>query len=265
MTSPFAGQPEPVFSVPVGLAHTHPTGPIVLRVKEPAEVSKLDGVALDRVVWLEVPLRLAEQLWPAGAPLDVVLEDPEGEAAGLYTLSRIRYDHPIRVTIPGLPGMARAARIAMALGLPVRLMTQQPSPQVLAGLDEVLNIYLHDSQTSAPVEFLQAALAWWLHGDAPPPWVALEIDPDWYPRAGDNSFPPVGAWPPQEREFVSRWIARLVEAGAECAACHFRDWCQGFFKWPDTSYSCDGVKRLLVHLEESAAQIARDLEEAQEL
>jgi len=61
-------------------------------------------------------------------------------------------------------------------------------------------------------------------------------------------------------------LASLVEAGAECATCRFREWCQGFFKWPDPAYRCDGgMIPLLARIEDSAAQLSRDLDEARAL
>lgn len=259
------GRPQPVLNVPAGSVSPHPAGPVVVRVSDPSDISRIGAAPLDRLVWLEVPLRLIEAPWPPGAPLDILVEDPKREAAGLYALVQLRRDRGVRVTIPGRPGIARCARIAMALQLPVRLMTLQPSPEVLAELDEVLDVYLHDPQASAPVEFLQAALAWWLHGDARPIWVALELDPDWFPRAGDHAGSPEAPTAPCEPDFVARRLAELVASGAECATCRFQGWCQGFFKWPDPGYECAGVTRFLARLETTAAQIGRDLDEARSL
>lgn len=257
-----SGRPQPVISVPLKGLDAHPDGPVIIPVRECGEVALLDGIALNRVVWVEIPLSLSEERWPAGAPLDIVIENPASEAAGLYHLTRVRYERPLRVTIPGRPGIARAGRIAMALQLPIRLITIQPSPEVLAELDEALESYLHDPQTIAPVEFFQSALAWWLHGDSAPIWVALELDPDWYRRVPEQDRPENES-PPQEPGFVERWLERLVREGSECATCRFREWCRGFFKWPNCSYDCAGVKRLLARIEESAGQIARDIREAE--
>jgi len=227
-----------------------------------ADVSACRGIELARLVWIEAPLHLAEEAFPEGAPLDVVVADPARDAAGLYALTRIRDRHPVRVTIAGRPGIARAARIAMALQFPVRLLVRQPSPDVLAELDAAIDLYLHDSQTAAPVEFLQSALAWWLHGDAPPPWIALEVDPSRFPRVADDGEPGDVSQPRPDPDFLARHFARLIEDRTECATCRYGGWCLGFFKWPDPSYRCEGVVRLLARLEESAAQLARDLDEA---
>jgi hypothetical protein len=255
-------RPEPVTNVPVGWTHLHPTGPLVVRVASVADASACRSLDLTRLVWIETPLHLAEEAFPEGAPLDVVVSDPEHDAPRLYTLTRIRDRHPVRVTVPGRPGIARASRIAMALHFPVRLLVPQPSPDVLAELDGVIDLYLHDSQTSAPVEFLQSALAWWLHGDAPPPWIALELDPWWFPRVADDGAPVDVRQASRAPDFVATHFARLNEDRAECATCRHGGWCLGFFKWPDPSYRCDGVVRLLARLEDSAAQLARDLDEA---
>jgi hypothetical protein len=222
-----------------------------------AAVARLDP---GRIVSIEVPLHLAGAAWPDGVPLDVVLDEPAGQAASLYALNPVARQRPVRVTVPGRPGLARAARIAMALQFPVRLLALQPSSEVLSELDEVLEVYLHGAQTSAPVEFFQSALAWRLRGDAPPAWIALEADPDWFPRIEE-----AGAGPALPPGFVQVRFTRLVEEGAECASCRFREWCQGFFKWPDPSYACGGVTRLLARVEESAGQLSRDLDEARAL
>lgn len=262
--TPAGSRPQPEHHAPVGWALAHPTGPVVLGVTTVGELPAVRGLAPERIVAIELPLRLADAEWPDGVPLDVVLEDPAGEAASLYTLNTISRQRPVRITIPGRRGLARASRIAMALGFPVRLLTPQPSADVLADLHEVLKVYLHGAQTSAPVEFLQSALAWWLHGDSPPAWITLELDPDWFAHV-DTDAVNASASPACEPGFVQAHLAPLVDAGAECASCRFRAWCQGFFKWPVAAYDCGGIVRLLTRVEESAAQLARDLDDARAL
>jgi hypothetical protein len=181
----------------------------------------------------------------------------------LYALNPVARRRPVRVTVTARPGVARAARIAMALQLPVRVLSVQPAADVIGELGEVLDEYLHGPRTSAPVEVFQSALARWLHGDAPPAWVALELDPDWYPRVADEGETR-DSWPVLEPGFVQAHLERLERDGAECGACRFRDWCQGFFKWPDPAYHCaPGVMPLLARVEESARQLARDLDQFQ--
>lgn len=240
----------------------HPAGPLVLRVSGRDDVPLAAAVVPERAVWVEIPLHFAGERWPPRMPLDIVVAEPRTEAPGLNALSRVRHDHPLRVTIPVVPGVARAGRVAMALQLPVRLLPAQPSAEALAGVDQVLDIYLHDARTVAPVQFFQSALAHWLHGDPTTLWQSLEQDPAYYPRFGPGLEDPALNAPPRDPAFATRRLARLVEDGGECASCRFRDVCGGYFKWPDASYSCAPVLPLLARLEEAAAQVARDLSEA---
>ena len=252
----------PVSNIPVGRAGAHPTGPLILRVAERDDVPPAAAVAPERVVWVEIPLRLAEGPWPPGMPLDIIVADPHTEAPGLHALSRVRHDHPLRVTIPVVPGVARAGRVAMALQLPVRLLPVQPSTEALAELDQVLDIYLHDAGTVAPVQFFHSTLAHWLHRDPTTLWQSLEQDPAYYPRFGPGPEDPAPGAPPRDPAFAAARLARLVQNGGECASCRFRSVCGGYFKWPDASYGCARVLPLLARLEEAAAQVARDLSEA---
>src|SRR5262249_52543770 len=59
--------------------------------------------------------------------------------------------------------------------------------------------------------------------------------------------------------FVENHLKRLVEQGAECATCPWQKPCAGYFKWPDPTYSCEGVKRLFFTVREAADEIGRDL------
>lgn len=255
-------RPAPVSNVPAGCAEAHPVGPLVLRVSGRDDVPLAATVAPERVVWVEIPLHLADERWPPGMPLDVIVAEPRIEAAPLHALSRVRHEHPLRVTLPVVPGVARAGRVAMALQLPVRLLPFRASDEALAELHELLDIYLHDARTEAPVEFFHSALAHWLHGEPTTLWQSLEQDPAHYPRFGSVPEGSAPIAPPRDAAFVATRLARLVEEDGECAACRFRSVCGGYFKWPDAAYACAPVLPVLARLEEAAAQVRRDLSEA---
>lgn len=255
------GRPVPIVSVPVAWAGTQPAGPLVLRVVRAGEVPRVGDVPAGRVVWVETTVDLAAAAWPPGVGLDVLLAEPEKEAAVLYAVAHLRPQRPLRVTIPVEPGVAKAARVAMALKLPVRLMARRPAPAAVAELTPVLEAYLHDPQATEPVEFFHSALARGLHGVPTTLWLALERDPAVHRSlAGDGADDPHE--PPHDEGFVAAHVSRLVAAGAECGSCRFRDFCAGYFKWPDPAYDCRPVVGLLGQLEAAASRLARDLEEA---
>lgn len=248
-------RPEPIVSIPAEAAGEHPAGALIIRAAKAGDARLLNRIRPERIVWIEAPLALSAEAWPPGAGLDVSLADPASEAPQLYTLLQMRDVRPLRVTIPVLPGVARAARIAMALQLPLRLLALQPSAEAMTELQAVLHSYLHDSQTTASVQPFEAALAYWLHGDAPSAWAALDLDPALIRRLPGEA----GA------DFVEAHLRSMMENRAECANCPFLGWCAGFFKWPDAQYACEpAVKPLLAAIRESADRIGRDLREADE-
>ena len=60
-------------------------------------------------------------------------------------------------------------------------------------------------------------------------------------------------------DFVESHLQRLIDQGAECATCPWQPLCQGYFKWPDPSYSCQGVKQLFFSLRAAGDEIRRDV------
>jgi len=249
--------------VPVRSASEHPAGPLVLRVTGAEEVDLADAVAPERIAWIETTVALAACAWPTETGLDVVLTDPERDAPLLYDVARLQHERPLRVTIDGVPGVETAARVAMALQLPVRLRLQQPTEAVVAELAAVLEGYLHDPQATAPVEFFHSALSRRLHGTPLTLWTALERDPALHRQVADDGGPDPQA-PPHDSGFVAAHLARLIAEDAECVRCRFQELCAGYFKWPDASYACAPVVALLGQVDEAANALERDLADAAE-
>ena len=59
--------------------------------------------------------------------------------------------------------------------------------------------------------------------------------------------------------WVTDRFQTLIDQGAECATCPWSDVCMGFFKWPDSAYSCAGVKQLFSEIKAAADDIGQDL------
>jgi hypothetical protein len=255
------GRPVPILSVPLARAAAHPEGPLVVRVSSADEVTRVGAVPPEQVVWVETPVALAGGDWPPGVGLDVLVTDPAKEAAALYEVARFRHERPLRVTIPVVPGVEKAARVAMALHLPVRLDARQPTAAAVAELGPVLEAYLHDPQATEPVEFFHSGLARGVHGVPATLWSALERDPAFHQRiAEDGSADP--REPPHDEGFVAAHVTRLAAAGADCARCRVRGFCAGYFKWPDPAYDCEPVIALLDELDAASGRLERDLDEA---
>jgi len=255
--------PTPVLNVTAGRVPWEAAGPVVLRVASPEDVALTGEVPPERVLWIETTAELSASAWPTGAGLDVVLREPRDEAPLLYDLARLRHERPLRVTIEAVAGVAAAARVAIALQLPVRLVARQPAPAVVAELATVLDLYLHDPRSAQPVEFFHSALARRLHGAETTLWTALEHDPAVHRRVADDGRPDP-AFPPPDADFVPAHLERLVAKDAACASCPFRESCAGWFKWPDPSYDCGAVVALLHQVDDAGAALHRDLADARE-
>jgi hypothetical protein len=201
----------------------------------------------------------------SGVPFDVVLSNPASEFSDLYRLVDACAVRSIRVTIRAEPGFLKAAKLAAALRLPVRVLPGQPKTQELAELNELLELYLHQPMVEAPVEFFHSLLAAMFGSDSGTLWTILEEDPAeflHYDASGHAILPRSGAFDLDEnllKGFVENHLKSLVEQGAECGTCPWQRPCAGYFKWPDPAYSCEGVKRLFSTLKAAADEIGRDL------
>lgn len=212
-----------------------------------AELLQVEGLIDDPEGWA-----LAAQ-GSRPIPLDVILEDPAAEFSSLYRLVDVRNARPVRVTLPARPGFMKALRLAVSLQIPVRLLPGQPDAAVLAELDEAVDFYLRDPMVDVPVEFFHSLFAAFCQPVAGTLWTFLEQDPaDCSPRddRGQALLPP---------DFVNEHLARIVAAGGECANCRWQAVCAGYFKHPDATYPCAGVKRLFSTLEIAAAELRHDL------
>lgn len=166
---------------------------------------------------------------------------------------------------PSSARFLKAAKLAAALRLPVRVLPGQPTTQELAELNELLDLYLHQSMVEAPVEFFHSLLATMFGADSGSLWTILEEDPAeflHYDASGRAMLPRSSAFDSTGtsfRGFVENHLKSLVEQGAECATCPWQRPCAGYFKWPDPTYSCEGVKPLFSTVQAAADEIGRDL------
>ncbi|EDY16217.1 hypothetical protein CfE428DRAFT_6218 [Chthoniobacter flavus Ellin428] len=210
--------------------------------------------------WLEVEGLLGDpDAWAVAAqgasaiPLDVVMSNPATEFSDLYRLVDVHMVRDVRVTMPATPGFMKALRLAAALQLPVRLLPGQPSAESLSELHAAADFYLHDSVVEAPVEFFHSFLAAAQGVISPTLWEILEQDPAIFVRLD------IDARVRRSSDFVTTHLRQLVGQNAECATCHWQAQCAGYFKQPDPTYSCHGVKELFAYLQTAAEEIAHDL------
>jgi hypothetical protein len=263
---------QPLRTLPSSLAEKAADLPFVAIVRNREELCRWLREPLPGLEWLQVEGMSGDaDAWTEVAhsdsdvPLDIVLADPAIEFSDLYRLVDASAAHDFRVTIPAGPGLLKAVKLAGALRFPVRILPGQPDATTLAELKEALSFYLYEPAVDAPVEFFHSLLAISYGSDAGSLWMILEEDPAaflHYDIHGQARWPRPGSVKSLEvvpGKFVENHLRRLIEQGFECATCPWQQPCQGYFKWPNPAYSCDGVKKLFSTIQAAADEIGRDL------
>jgi hypothetical protein len=271
-------------------ASGHNGSPFVAIARSRAELSRWLINPPAGLQWLQVEELLGDRdAWIPAAqstssvPLDVVLTSPGSQFSYLYNLVDVLAVRDVRVSMPALPGFLRALKVAVALRLPVRLIPGQPSAEVLIELIEAVNFYLRDPMVETPVEFFHSVLVSMFGAGDGSLWMILEEDPALFLHRGVEggvkvrgvfSSPSPGIFDPTalvglaseaapknlfSTTFVDTWFKRLLGQDAECTSCPWQQICQGYFKWPDPAYDCEGVKRLFSAIEAVANEMGREL------
>ena len=163
-----------------------------------------------------------------GTPLEIVLEDP-AKYLELYRYTTLLDEHPVRIVIPVAAGFSKAVKLAVALNFAVKLDMRQPDAELLKEVEEVLDLYLHRSNVRQPIDFFQTTLMSFFYEEPISLWEVNEEQP---------------VWPDHE---------------LECHDCKFLGRCGGYFKVPDKTYSCDGVKRVFQTLASATDEMRNDL------
>jgi hypothetical protein len=263
-----------VYNVPSARVAEYRGRRLVVRARTPSEIlaclspEEIANLAYIQLLDADTDVDPLIQ-WQAEVPLDVVLQDPVTEYPHLYRFARLRETRPVRVSVPVVAGFSRAVKLAVSLQLAVKLeMVRQPDPTLIEELAEVLALYLHQPLVAQPVEWFHSLLLSLYSGEPATLWSLQEEDPAhvrFVTDAGGETIsrrfaelPP----PPDIDGFVTRLQAELTTRGSECAGCDFWEPCRGYFKWPDESFRCDGVKGLFRTLRGAAGELREDVESA---
>jgi hypothetical protein len=250
----------PLVVLPAALAEQYRDGPFIVVVRTSEEFARWLSDPLPGAEGLEVHGLLGElEPWLLAAqgsvpiPLDVVVDDPASGYSALYRLVDVRNARDVRVTIPAKPGFFKAVRLAVSLQLPVRLLPGQPDAMILTELSQALEFYLRDPLVETPVEFFHSTLAACRGLDDGSLWSILEHDP------AEVSPRDEGGQPLLPSNFVESHLRRLIDDASECAGCRWQSFCRGYFKHPDPTYDCAGIKKLLGAVEAVGDEMTRDL------
>lgn len=244
--------------------------PVIVRSNQPSElVARVPEEYLKDLAYVQL-LSLDGEVddlihWGELVPVDIVMRDP-AEFPRLYRYSELLENHPVRVSIPVVPGCYKAVKLAVSLNFAVKLViAQQPDQELIQELAQALDLYLHRPNVAQPVEYFHSTFLAFYHGGAATLWSVQEEDPTvirYITDEGEETVSPrlegitSGAdW----GAVVADYQRALLAEKGECESCEFWDNCGGYFKWPDKQYHCDGVKSLFCTLKEAAGELQREL------
>jgi hypothetical protein len=253
-----------IYNIPLGLFDAFPGRPVILRTADAAEPRRrLGPTAPEGITYLQVT-GLAQDLaalsdWGEGLAIDLaidlVMDDPATELPLLYRCTGLLKRHPVRVTIPLLPGLARAVKLALSLDFAVRLFGHQPGATAVAEARQALAGYLHSPTVAQPAEPFHSLLLGFVHDSPVCLWSILEQDPDatrWLDDQGEAAID-------RAPESLTAWRDTLITRGAECGDCPWFPTCGGYFQWPRIGHDCSGIRLLFADIQSAAAELRADL------
>ncbi len=259
-----------IYNVPAALLAAWRGRPAIARLHNPAALPTVPAAAdPENLVYIQLPLSPAtiDELvqWREPVPLDLILSQPDQHYPLLYRCSPLLDHCPVRVSIPVTLGFSKAVKLAVSLQFAVKLEITQPEPALVEELTQVLTLYLHRSTVAQPIEPFHSSLLAFFHQQPVNLWVIQEEDPALFryiTEQGEERLPGRLAGIPAQADsgtFVETWRRQLLAENSECNGCPFLDYCGGYFKWPEPTFRCDGVKRLFGRLQEAATELRRDL------
>jgi hypothetical protein len=265
------------YNIPAHLFDSYQGRRVIVRSDNPSElVSYLSGANLENVLYAQLTSLSVEPdpllSWACALPVDVLMRNPAGEYPLLYNFSKLLDKHPVRISVPVKNGFVKAVRLALSLSFSVKLEVGQPDASLIAEMAEVLDLYLHRSGVSQPVEYFHSTfLSFFNHQHSPNLWFVQEEDPEQFRfitnEGAETIAPRFGTinWKELKPILAAQQTASTLNEKTECDGCEFLETCGGYFKWPNKEFDCASVKLLFSRLNLAAEELRNDLASFQKL
>jgi hypothetical protein len=205
--------------------------------------------------------------WGYSVPVELMLHNPSEEYALLYRFAKLLDQHPVRVSIPVVAGFGRAVRVAASLRFAVKLEIGQIEGIVVDELLQALDLYLHQSKLTQPIEFFHSTLEAFYYQQPTELW-----DIQWENPARVLTLPMIvwSPWPDargsgcridhRSDRLCRRSQTDSLATRGECLNCEYFDYCGSYFKWPHKYYDCADVRVVFKTIEDAAMELGRDVE-----
>lgn len=258
------------YNIPASLIAGFGERKMIVRAHDPAEIVKniadedLEGISFVKLLSLNGKLD-SLMGWRNAIPVELVVSDTYRDLPLLYRYTPLLTDHPIRVSVPLVPGFGNVVKLAVSLNFAVKLEGGQPDESLLDEMHRIALFYLHQPLVSEPIEFFHSLFLAFHHRTPITLWTIQEEDPSLvrYITDGGKEKMPGRLAGLEVYENFSTLMQEMKQGPAtkkgECAGCEFLMHCQGYFKWPQREYRCDGVKALLHTLRSAAEELRTDI------
>ena len=252
-----------IYNIPVDLVPNYRGRQIVVRILEPSEIvaalpdGDRENLKFIQLLSTDIGAEKLDAFADRGpeVPIDILVSDPVREYPRLYNFSKLLDTHPIRVSISVRSGFGKAVKLAAALNFAVKLVVDQPDDGLVEEMSEVLDMYLHRSSISQPIEYFHSMFLSSYREESASLWMIQEDDPDHFrfvSDEGDETFSLRFAGMDPASENPSN-------GSPECGSCEFKAKCGGYFKWPNPDYNCSGVKSLFATIDAAAKELRENV------
>jgi RNAse (barnase) inhibitor barstar len=256
----------PTYNIPASMTSNYSNDTVIIRSEDASElveaVERVDRNLIEHVQLLGACPELAplSDLDP-DIPVEIVLKDAEKEAEYLHLYANSSVSNPKWISINTAQGFVSAVKTATSLGIETCLIVHQPDEALVNELDALLDLYLHSAEVEVPIEFFHSLLLAFCQNDLEESmWLIQREDPARDRYVLDNGSVVISSRLPIEiseisEDFLDDYRFDLMARQGECSICPYFTQCVGYFKFPDETYSCEGVKKIFSKLKEAANEI----------
>jgi hypothetical protein len=258
------------YNIPVSRIDAYRERKTIIRTHDPSELTKIisdavpEGLSYIRILSLDGTIDDLKD-WVPGIPIDLVVRDPREDLPMLYRYAPFLSAHPIRVSVPLVPGFGAVVKLAASLNFSVKVEGGQPDQALAGEMLRIAHYYLHRTTVTEPIEFFHSLFLALYRQEQVTLWAIQEEDPELNLYVTDQGVETMAgrlsgvAMPQEFSPFVQRLRGELPAEKDECAGCEFLVNCRAYFKWPRSEYRCDGVKMLLRTLRDAAGELREDV------
>ena len=269
----------PTYNIPGSRIADYSNEMVIVRSEDPSElvrtVERVDGSRIECVQIIGANPNLAplSRLDPT-VPIEIALTDWEKEAEHLHLYANAPFSNPIRILLNTSRGFLKAVKTCISLRMQTGLIVHQPDETLVQELESALDLYLYNTEVQVPIEFFHSLLVAFCRNHLEDSlWLIQREDPAQDRYVLDNGSIVISPRLPIEisdasGDFLDDYRFDVMAKQGECSVCRYFSQCVGYFKFPDETYSCKGMKNLFAKLKGAANEIkafqAQNAQEAHE-